>query len=105
MSECETDGIRIAVETAPTRAEDRREAMRQRFIRVAEHFEHEQPLQFGDLFYNDPARADPAVWLEQAGWTVDALPAADEMRRLDRWLDMPGADDPDAWSSFVVAER
>ncbi|MCB0948485.1 MAG: class I SAM-dependent methyltransferase [Mycobacterium sp.] len=105
VTDLSAPGSRIAVETAPTRAEDRREAMRQRFIRVAEHFEHEQPLQFGDLFYNDPARADPAVWLEQAGWTVDALPAADEMRRLDRWLDMPGADDPDAWSSFVVAER
>ena len=105
VTDLSAPGSRIAVETAPTRAEDRREAMRQRFTRVAEHFQLERPLQVGDLFYNDPARADPAVWLEQAGWTVDALPAADEMRRLDRWLDMPGADDPDAWSSFVVAER
>ena len=86
-------------------AEDRRAAMRERFARVAEHFQLEHTLDVGGLFYNDANRANPAEWLERAGWTVEAQSAADEMRRLDRWLDIPGADDPDAWSSFVVAGR
>ena len=105
VTELSAVGSRIALETAPTRAEDRRAAMRERFARVAEHFQLEHTLDVGGLFYNDANRANPAEWLERAGWTVEAQSAADEMRRLDRWLDIPGADDPDAWSSFVVAGR
>ena len=109
ITELSAPGSRIAAETAPMRAGDRREEMRERFARVAEHLGLDQTLDIGDLVYNDPDRAEPAAWLNRAGWHAEARPATEEMRRLDRWLDIPGvtdvADTEDAFSTFVVAER
>jgi hypothetical protein len=44
--------------------------------------------------------------LNNHGWRATAQSSADEMRRLDRWVvDVPMADDKDAFSEFVTAER
>ena len=102
-------GSRIAAETAPLNAEDRREEMRRRFERVAEHFGLGESPDIGELFYNDPDRTDLTAWLRTAGWDARDVPAAEEMRRLNRWLDIPGATDIEerarALSKFVVAQR
>ncbi len=109
ITELSAPGSRIAAEAAPLRAEDHRAEMRERFAKVAEHLGLDQTLDIADLVYNDPDRAEPAAWLNRAGWQAEAHPAAEEMRRLDRWLDIPGAenaaDSKDAFSAFVVAER
>ena len=109
ITELSAPSSRIAAETAAMRADDRREEMRQRFARVAEHLGLDQTLDIAELVYNDPDRAEPAAWLNRAGWHAEAHPATEEMRRLDRWLDIPGADggadSADAFSTFVVAER
>ena len=109
ITELSAPSSRIAAETAAMRADDRREEMRQRFARVAEHLGLDQTLDIAELVYNDPDRAEPAAWLNRAGWHAEAHPATEEMRRLNRWLDIPGADggadSADAFSTFVVAER
>ena len=71
---------------------------------MAEHLGLDQTLDIAELVYNDPDRAEPAAWLKRAGWHAEAHPATEEMRRLDRWLDIPGADggadSADAFSHF-----
>lgn len=98
-------GSRIAAETAGIRAQDRREDLRERFERVSAQLGLTQSIDIGELVYNDPDRTELAGWLRNAGWTATAVPATEEMRRLDRWIDIPSAGDDDAFSSFVTAER
>ena len=38
----------------------------------------------GELTYEDPDRADVAVWLDEHGWQSTAVTSQDEMRRLGR---------------------
>ena len=105
ITELSAPGSRIAAETAPMHAEDRREEMRRRFERVAEQLGLNRTLDIGDLVYNDPDRTELGGWLSRAGWGVTVVPAKDEMRRLGRWLDLPLGDRDDAFSTFVVAHR
>ncbi|HET6736969.1 class I SAM-dependent methyltransferase [Mycobacterium sp.] len=97
-------GSRIAAETMGTHSEDRRQEMRERFARITEKMGMEQNLDIQDLIYNDPDRADVAVWLGDHGWRSAALNSQDEMRRLGRFVEVPNPDD-DAFSTFVTAER
>lgn len=97
-------GSRIAAETAAVRAPDRREEMRRRFQRMAEMFDVAPSVDIAELVYNDPDRAELAGWLTDRGWRASAEPAAQEMRRLGRWLELPMADD-DGLSTFVTAQR
>lgn len=97
-------GSRIAAETMGTQSENRREEMRERFARIAEKMGMEQNVDIQDLMYNDPDRADVAVWLRDHGWRSAALNSQDEMRRLGRFVEMPNPDD-DMFSTFVTAER
>ena len=97
-------GSRIAAETMGTHSEDRRQEMRERFARISEKMGVEQTLDIQDLIYNDPDRADVAVWLGDHGWRSAALNSQDEMRRLGRFVEVPNPDD-DAFSTFVTAER
>lgn len=97
-------GSRIAAETMGTQSENRREEMRERFARIAEKMGMEQNVDIQDLMYNDPDRADVAVWLRNHGWRSAALNSQDEMRRLGRFVEMPNPDD-DMFSTFVTAER
>ena len=97
-------GSRVAVETVGVQAEERREQMRERFQHIAEQFGMEQALDVQQLMYDDPDRADVAVWLGEHGWTTAAITSKDEMRRLGRFV-LPEESDGDAFSTFVTAER
>ena len=57
------------------------------------------------LDYGDPHRADVTAWLNAHGWTASGIESTGEMRRLGRWVEVPGRDDGDGYSTFVVAER
>ena len=104
ITELSAAGSRIAVETMTTHSEDRREEMRERFARIAEKMGVEQTLDIQDLIYNDPDRADVAVWLRDHGWRSAALNSQDEMRRLGRFVEAANPDE-DAFSAFVTAEK
>ncbi|ORB87570.1 SAM-dependent methyltransferase [Mycobacterium kansasii] len=99
-------GSRIAVETAGNHAHVRRQEMRERFKKVAETLGLEETVDVQELIYHDPSRANVADWLNEHGWRATAQNAGDEMRRVGRWVDgVPMADDKDAFSEFVTAER
>ncbi|AHC23404.1 MULTISPECIES: class I SAM-dependent methyltransferase [Mycobacteriaceae] len=100
-------GSRIAAETAPMQAEERRAQMKERFDRIKEKFGLSDSIDVGELMYNDPDRADLAPWLAGHGWDSAAVKSADEMRRLNRWALPEGPDIPedDAFSQFVTATR
>lgn len=100
-------GSRIAVETAPMQAEERRREMKERFEVIKEKFGITDSLDVGELMYNDPNRADVAGWLGANGWDSAAVQSAAEMRRLGRWALPDGPDAPadDAFSMFVTATR
>ena len=57
------------------------------------------------LTYNDPHRADATEWLNAHGWIASGTTSTDEMRRLDRWVDVPDQHVQDGFSTFVVARR
>ncbi|CDO08398.1 SAM-dependent methyltransferase [Mycolicibacterium cosmeticum] len=107
VTELSAAGSRIAVETAPIQAQERRAEMKARFDAIREKFGMDDGLDVAELMYNDPDRADVAVWLADHGWGSAAVKSADEMRRLGRWALPSGPDTPgdDAFSYFVTAVR
>ena len=107
IGELSPAGSRVSAETAPSHADERRQQMRERFKKVAEEIGLEQQsVDVGELMYRDDHRADVTDWLNNHGWRATAQPAIDEMQRLGRWIEnVPLADDKDAFSDFVVAER
>jgi methyltransferase (TIGR00027 family) len=106
ISELSPRGSRMAVETAASHADERRQEMRERFTRVAAELGIEQTVDVQDLIYHDEDRAVVADWLNEHGWRATAGNSGDEMRRLDRWVEgVPMADDKDAFAEFVTAER
>jgi methyltransferase (TIGR00027 family) len=107
IGELSPAGSRVSAETAPAHADERRQQMRERFKKVSEELGLEQQsVDVGELMYRDEHRADVADWLNNHGWRATAQPAVDEMQRLGRWIEnVPLADDKDAFSDFVVAER
>jgi methyltransferase (TIGR00027 family) len=98
-------GSRIAAETAGKHADDRREEMRKRFERISKELGIDKVMDIQNLTYNDPDRTNLADWLNDAGWEATELKATQEMRRLGRWIDVPMAQDDDAFSTFVTAIR
>ena len=106
VGELSVAGSRVSAETAPNHADERRQQMRERFKKVAEELGLEQSIDVGELIYRDEHRADVADWLNKHGWRAEAHQSADEMHRLGRWVEnIPMADDRDAFSEFVIAER
>ena len=106
ITELSATGSRIAAETAANHADERRQEMRERLDRVAEKLGIERNVDIQDLIYHDDNRADVASWLNDHGWRAAAQNSGDEMRRLDRWVEgVPSADDKQAFSQFVTAER
>ncbi len=106
ITELSAPGSRIAVETAASHADERRQEMRERFQKVADQLGFEQTVDVQDLIYHDDDRADVANWLDDHGRRATAQNSGDEMRRLDRWVEgVPMADDKDAFAQFVTAER
>lgn len=98
-------GSRIAAETAANHADQRRQEMSERFKKVAEQIGLEQTVDVQDLIYHDEHRAAVSDWLNEHGWRATAQHATAEMRRLDRWVNVPMGDDADAFAEFVTAER
>jgi methyltransferase (TIGR00027 family) len=101
ITELSAPGSRIAVEPA----NHGRQEMGQRFQRVADQLGIEQTIEMQDLVYHDDDRAVVVDWLNDHGWRATAQNSGDEMRRLDRWVEVPMADDKDAFAQFVTAER
>jgi O-methyltransferase involved in polyketide biosynthesis len=79
--------------------------MRERFERFADELGIERSIDIQSLTYNDPDRADVAEWLDGHGWRSSSVPSTQEMRRLNRWVEVPMGDDKDAFAKFVVAEK
>jgi methyltransferase (TIGR00027 family) len=104
ITELSAAGSRISAETVGIHAADRRERMRERFGRLAEQFGVDSTLDVGELTYEDPDRADVAVWLEQHGWQAAAVTSQDEMRRLGRAVELVDTGD-DSFSTFVTASK
>lgn len=106
VGELSPAGSRIAAETAASHADERREQMRERFKKVAEQIGLEQTIDVGELMYRDENRANVAEWLNQHGWRAEGQNSGDVMRRMGRWVEgVPMADDKEAFSEFVTAER
>ena len=106
IGELSQAGSRVSAETAPAHADERRQQMRERFKKVADEIGLEETIDVGELMYRDDHRADVADWLDNHGWRAQAQRSTDEMRRLGRWIENVAlADDEDAFSDFVIAER
>jgi methyltransferase (TIGR00027 family) len=106
IGELSPAGSRVSAETAPAHADERRQQMRERFRKVADELGLEETVDVGELMYRDDHRANVADWLNNHGWRARAQRSTDEMRRLGRWIEnVPLADDKDAFSDFVIAER
>ena len=106
IGELSPAGSRVSAETAPAHADERRQQMRERFRKVADELGMEETVDVGELMYRDDHRADVTAWLNEHGWRAKAQHSTDEMRRLGRWIEnVPLADDKDAFSDFVIAER
>ena len=97
-------GSRISVETVGEHAAERRQRMRDRFDKLAGQFGIGQTINVQDLMYEDPDRADVAEWLDAHGWSSNSVTSQDEMRRLNRWVQVDTTDDK-AFSTFVTARR
>ena len=104
VTELSTAGSRISAETVGIHAADRRERMRERFERIAAQFGIDDTLDVGELTYEDPDRADVAVWLDEHGWQSTAVTSQDEMRRLGRAVELAETDG-DSFATFVTAEK
>ena len=104
VTELSAAGSRISAETVGIHAADRRERMRERFERLAAQFGIDDTLDVGELTYEDPDRADVAVWLDEHGWQSTAVTSQDEMRRLGRAVEVADTDG-DSFATFVTAEK
>lgn len=106
IGELSPPGSRIAAETAGNHSDERSEEMRERFKKVTETLGLEQTIDVQELIYRDEDRAVLADWLNDHGWRAAAQNASDEMRRVGRFVEgVPMADDKQAYSDFVTAER
>ncbi len=104
ITELSAPGSRIAAEAVGMRSDERRQEMSARFDKIADELGIEREIDVAELMYNDPERADVAEWLNAHGWRATAMTSQDEMRRLDRFVLLPGADD-DAFATFATAEK
>jgi len=108
ITELSAPGSRVSAESIAHHDESRRAEARKRFDRFADQLGIERTVDIQELTYNDPDRADVAEWLNAHGWTAHAVSSAEEMRRLDRWIEMPIGDEDDhriGVSDFTVAQK
>ena len=105
ITELSAPGSRVSAEAVRHHDEERRAQMRERWEKMADQVGMKQTVNIGDLTYNDPDRAVLVDWLNAHGWTATGQPAADEMSRLNRWVEVPEAQYRDGFSTFVIAER
>jgi methyltransferase (TIGR00027 family) len=104
IGELSAPGSRISAEAVRHRDEDSRAQMRARWEKMADDMGIERTVDIADLTYNDPHRADLTEWLNAHGWHATGTASADEMRRLDRWVEVSESDLAGT-STFVVAQR
>ena len=104
ITELSAPGSRLSAEAVKHYDEERREQMRERFEKMTDQVGLERTVNIHELIYNDPDRADLIEWLSAHGWTATGAGSADEMKRLDRWIDVPGQD-AENYSTYVIAER
>ncbi|MBB3600838.1 methyltransferase (TIGR00027 family) [Mycolicibacterium sp. BK556] len=105
VTELSAPGSRVSAETMGHHSEERREQARERFEKFADQLGIERTIDMQNLTYNDADRADVTDWLNAHGWLAKGEPSTDVMRRLGRWVEVPMSDDPDAFSTFVVAQK
>ena len=105
ITELSAPGSRVSAEAVRHHDEERRAQMRGRWGKMADDMGIERTVDIADLTYNDEHRADLTDWLSTHGWTATGTPSTEEMRRLNRWIDVPGQEDQDGYSTFVVAQR
>lgn len=105
ITDLSAPGSRLSAEAVRHHDESRRARMRERWEKMADDLGIERTVDIADLTYNDPHRADLAEWLDAHGWTAAGVTSTDEMRRLDRYVEVPLEDYQDGFSTFVVAER
>lgn len=103
LTELSAPGSRVSAETMGYHAEERRERMRARFAAITAQLDIE-PMDITELTYEDPERADVAVWLAEHGWRSVALSSTDEMRRLGRYVEIADSDGQ-PFSTFVTGEK
>ena len=104
VTELSAPGSRVAAESMGMHAEDRRERMRERFAALTAQFGIDEPMDIAELTYEDPDRAEVADWLSAHGWHAQRVESKDEMRRLNRLVEIVDADE-DSFSAFTTAER
>ncbi|EHB55308.1 methyltransferase [Mycolicibacterium rhodesiae JS60] len=105
LTDLSAPGSRVSAETMGHHSEERRAQARERFEKFADQLGIERTIDMQNLTYNDADRADVTDWLNAHGWVATGERSIDAMRRLDRWVEVPMADDPDAFSTFVVAQK
>lgn len=105
ITELSAPGSRIAAETAANHGDERRREMSERFKKITDMIGLAQTVDIQDLIYHDEDRAALRAWLDEHGWRATAQPSTAEMRRLNRWVEVPAGDDADAFSDFVTAVR
>ena len=105
ITQLSAPGSRLSAEAVRHHDEDRRAQMRARWEKMADNIGIERPVDIQDLTYNDVHRADLAEWLNAHGWTATASASNDAMKRLDRWVEVPGQEDQETFTWFVVADR
>jgi methyltransferase (TIGR00027 family) len=105
ITELSAPGSRVSAEAVGHHSEERRAEVRVRFEKFADQLGIERAIDVQNLTYNDPDRADVTDWLNAHGWHASGQPSTDEMRRLGRWVEVPMADDPDAFATFIVAQK
>jgi methyltransferase (TIGR00027 family) len=103
MTELSAPGSRVAAESMGIHAKDRRERMRTRFAAIAAQFDVD-PTDISELTYEDPNRAEVADWLTSHGWRAEAKPSQDEMRRLNRFVEIPDTDGQ-SFSTFTTGVK
>lgn len=105
IGELSAPGSRVSAEAVRHHDEERRAHMRERWEKMADDLGIERTVDISDLTYNDPHRADLTEWLNNHGWRATGTVSTDEMRRLNRWVEVPGQEDQDGFSTFVVGEK
>ncbi|OYN74580.1 class I SAM-dependent methyltransferase [Mycolicibacterium sphagni] len=105
ITELSAAGSRVSAEAVGHHSEERRAEVRERFEKFADQLGIERNIDMQNLTYNDPDRADVTEWLNAHGWLASGQPSTEEMRRLGRWVEVPMASDPDAFATFVVAQK
>lgn len=105
ITDLSAPGSRLSAEAVQFHDEERRALMRERFQKMTDQLGIERTVDIQELTYNDPERADLVEWLTAHGWSATGTGSADEMKRLDRWIDVPSLQETDSYSTYVIAER